>query len=263
MKFSIITCTRNSAANLKECIDSANSQIFSDIEHVFIDGNSTDNTPDLIRSLARRGVKLISEFPSGIYNALNTGIRNSEGEIIGILHSDDLFADNMVLQEINDKFLETSADVVYGDLLYVDKNDPGKIIRYWQSCSFNNNLMRKGWMPPHPTMFVRKEVYLRYGFFDPHYTIAADYDFILRVLQKRELKIEYLPNVITKMRMGGASNRSIKNLFIKSSEDYSIIKKNNIPFPLMVLMRKNLSKVSQFFSKRTRFSCSGKESLCY
>jgi glycosyltransferase len=107
-------------------------------------------------------------------------------------------------------------------------------------------------MPPHPTMFVRKEVYLRYGFFDPRYSIAADYDFIMRTLKQRELKIEYLPSVITKMRMGGASNRSIKNLFIKSSEDYSIIKKNNVPFPFIVLMRKNLGKVSQFFSKRTR-----------
>jgi glycosyltransferase len=247
MKFSIITCTRNSAATLKECIDSVNIQTFSDVGHVFVDGNSSDNTPEIINSLAERGVKVISELPSGIYNALNTGIKNSEGEIIGILHSDDVFAGKNVLSEVHKKFLETSADIVYGDLQYIDRNNPEKVIRYWRSCCFNNILIRKGWMPPHPTMFVRKEVYQRYGLFNPGYRIAADYDFILRVLQKRELKIEYLPGVITKMRMGGASNRNLKNLFIKSSEDFKILKKNNVSFPFIVLIRKNLGKVSQFF----------------
>lgn len=247
MKFSIITCTRNSALTVADCINSVNGQTKSELEHIFIDGTSEDNTPEIISSHARRPGKIFSENPAGIYNALNTGIKNSDGEIIGILHSDDVFADKMVLSEVNEIFLATSADIVYGDLQYVDRNNPRKIIRNWKSCRFESSMIRKGWMPPHPTMFIRKDVYLRYGCFNPGYRIAADYDFILRVLRQKELKVEYIPRVITKMRTGGASNRSLKNIIIKSAEDYTIIKKNKVPFPFFVLLRKNLGKISQFF----------------
>jgi glycosyltransferase len=245
---SLITATYNSRATIADTIRSVTSQTYSDIEHVIIDGSSTDDTLEIVRSTPNRISKIISEPDKGIYDALNKGIINSCGDIIGILHSDDLLASDIIIEEICRKFVQTTADIVYGDLIYVRNMNKDIIVRYWRSRPFDRSLLYKGWMPAHPTMFIRREVYMKYGQYDLQYNISSDYDLILRLMQIRDLKFEYLPIVITKMRMGGASNRSLGNIFLKSKEDYSIMKKNGFSNPLAILLRKNASKLGQFFS---------------
>jgi hypothetical protein len=164
------------------------------------------------------------------------------------VHSDDLLPDNHVISEIVNLFEQKNINGVYGDLEYVDRNNISKVKRYWKSCDFKSSLLKRGWMPAHPTLFLRKEVYDKHGSFDLLYKISADYDFMLRILQDRNLNFHYLPKVITKMRVGGASNRSFKNIILKSKEDYIIIKHNNVG-GIYTLFLKNCSKFTQFFSK--------------
>jgi glycosyltransferase involved in cell wall biosynthesis len=249
MQFSVITASFNSAKTIADCLTSIFNQTYPDIEHIVIDGGSSDNSMGKINSVPNRVTKLFSEEDNGIYDALNKGINNSGGDVIGILHSDDILASDKIIEEVNNKFLETSADIVYGDLDYVNQKDTNIVIRHWKSNPFDGSLIKKGWMPAHPAMFVRRNIFKKYGLYDLQYRISSDYDLMLRFMQNKDIKFVYLPIVITKMRMGGASNRSFKNIFLKSLEDYRIIKKNGLPYPFVVLLRKNISKLSQFFLK--------------
>ena len=246
MKISIITATYNSASNIAECIESLNSQTYTKFDHLIIDGVSKDNTLDIINSIPNRVKKIISEKDNGIYDALNKGLCQEIGDIIGFLHSDDLLASSETLAKIVDLFRKYGVDGVYGDLQYIQKNEPFKVIRHWKSRSFSPDLLNKGWMPPHPTLFLRKNVYEKHGGFNLKYRIAADYDFMIRVLKDETLRFSYLPETITKMRVGGASNRSLKNILQKSKEDLQIINQHRLG-GLPVLARKNLSKIGQFF----------------
>jgi glycosyltransferase len=189
---------------------------------------------------------MVSEKDYGIYDALNKGISAASGDIIGFVHSDDFLASSDIINDIVSMMKTESLDGVYGNLQYVDKINTKKIIRNWKSCHFKTGLLKNGWMPPHPTLFLKREVYQKYGLFDVSYRISADYDFMLRIFKDSELKFGYLPKVITKMRVGGASNRSIKNIIEKSKEDYRAIKSNNIG-DFLTLIRKNTSKLKQFF----------------
>ncbi|MGQ7871160.1 glycosyltransferase family 2 protein [Sunxiuqinia sp. sy24] len=247
MNFSIITATYNSYPAIQDCIDSIAQQTLKP-EHLIIDGQSKDETLTTMKNSSSVS-QYISEPDKGIYDALNKGLRLAQGEIIGLLHSDDLLADATTLEKINQAFEETGADVVYGDLVYVDKEDTSKVIRYWKSQAFQPALLNRGWMPAHPTVFAKREVYAKYGQFDLSFDIAADYDLMLRIFQDKTLKFAYLPAVITRMRVGGASNKSLKNIIHKSSEDYRAMKKNRLPFPLWTLACKNLSKIPQFLKR--------------
>lgn len=249
MKISIITSTYNSVSTIADCIASVCNQSYLNIEHIIIDGASQDATLEVISSLANRVNRIVSEKDTGIYSALNKGIELAEGDIIGLLHSDDVFSSDTVIEQVCDKFLEKDSDIVYGDLTYVSRENIQKPIRNWKSRPFDLSLLSKGWMPAHPTMFIKKEVYKKYGLFDLGYRISSDYDLMLRFLKQKDLKIEYLPVLITIMRTGGASNRSLGNIIRKSSEDYRIIKKHGLPNPLFVLAAKNLGKIGQFFKK--------------
>jgi glycosyltransferase involved in cell wall biosynthesis len=249
MKFSLITITLNSSDTVCHSVTSVYNQSYPDIEHIIIDGVSTDGTLEKIHSVPNRITRVISEPDCGIYDAINKGILNSTGDIIGLLHSDDEFGSATIIEEIAGRFAENSPDIIYGDLIYVSAEDNDRIIRYWKSRRFERNRIRKGWMPPHPTMFIRREVFMKYGLYDIKYRISSDYDIMLRLMQKAEIKFDYLPKVITKMRLGGVSNKTLKNLIQKSSEDYRIIRKNQIPGPILVLIRKNLGKLNQFYSK--------------
>lgn len=248
MKISIITATYNSSANIESALESISGQDFSNIELLIIDGCSKDDTLSKIRRSFKGKVKIISEKDKGIYDALNKGVILSSGNIIGFLHSDDLFASKDILSKIESVFQTENVDGVYGDLQYVDKEVTSKVIRYWKSQFFQPDLLKKGWMPAHPTLFLRKEVYKKHGLFNLDYKIAADYDLMLRIFSDATLKFKYLPQVITKMRVGGASNRSLKNIKIKSKEDLKAIKSNNLKNPYRVLFRKNISKISQFIN---------------
>jgi len=248
MKISIITAVYNNKNYIAECIGSVLSQNYSEIEHIVIDGGSTDGTKEILENYNSKIAHCISGPDNGMYDAINKGISISTGDIIGVLHSDDVFANNNVLAGVANIFKKTNADGVYGDLLYVDRTNISKIVRYWKSSLFLPGSLKKGWMPPHPTLFLKKDVVKKTGYYNTNYKIAADYDFMLRALTIPGLRYEYFPMVITHMRTGGASNRSIKNIIRKSWEDYLILRRNKIGgFSTLIL--KNFLKFGQFFNR--------------
>lgn len=251
IKVSIITATYNSEKTIQSCVESIFKQEYKNIENIFIDGGSTDNTVEIIKDLInldkRTNWQIISEPDEGIYDALNKGLKLATGEIIGFVHSDDFLANKSIISNIVEEFTnDRMTDGIYGNLHYIDKFNEQRIVRTWKSCDFNAKLIRKGWMPAHPTLFLRKQVYMKYGYFNLSFKISADYDFILRIFNNNKLNVKYLPKVITKMRIGGASNISLRNIVTKSIEDYIALKKNGLKFPFLVLVQKNISKISQF-----------------
>ena len=246
MKLSIITAVYNSKDTIEDCLKSVASQTYTDIEHIIVDGASTDGSLEIIQSvLGGKNFKLISEPDSGTFDALNRGIKLVTGDVIGLLHSDDVYYNENVLAKVAKVFEDKNVDSVYGDLIYVDKKSTTKVFRYWKAGEFNENKLRKGWMPPHPAFFVRKEIFDKYGLYDTTLKIASDYDLILRFLGKHKITTAYLPDVLVKMRWGGKSNKSLRNIIQKSSEDYRALKKNNFPNALWILFLKNISKLPQ------------------
>jgi len=253
MKISLITAIYNNRENIHSCINSVLSQSFKDIEYIIIDGGSNDGSIELIRENELQITKdlqkfiFVSEPDSGIYDAINKGINLASGEIIGLLHSDDVFYNEFVIEKIVNVFNNRNVDSVYGDLEYVSKEDLNKVFRYWKAGEFKYKILKQGWMPPHPTFFIKKKIYDEFGSFNHLFSIAADYELIMRFLYKNKISIAYLPEVMVKMRVGGASNKSIKNIFRKSFEDYQSLKINGINTPLITLFLKNIRKLPQFF----------------
>ena len=250
MKFSVITAVLNNREIIEDCIQSVINQTYKNRESIIVDGGSADGTVDVIKKYGDRITKWVSEPDRGLYDALNKGIRIANGDIIGFLHADDVYENNEVIEKVADVFIKYNVDSCYGDLLYVDKNNTNKIIRYWKSQPYRNGLFRKGWMPPHPTFFVKKEVYEKYGYFNTDFKIASDYELMLRFLHKYKISSYYIPEVLIKMRLGGASNRSLKNLITKTTEDYRAWKVNNLKKSFYTIPFKNLSKIPQFFLRK-------------
>ena len=247
MRVTLITATYNSGASIKTCLDSVVSQDYDVFEYLIIDGKSSDETLSIVEDFQQKYpfIKLISEKDEGIYDALNKGVLLATGDVIGFVHSDDLLASKTVISEIVATLKNEKLDGVYGDLEYVSKEDTSKVVRFWKSRSFNSKLLSMGWMPAHPTLFLKKEVYEKHGFFNLRYKISADYDFMLRILKDDSLKFGYLPKVITKMRVG-SSNLSINNIINKTKEDYRAIRSNQIGGWFSILI-KNTSKIKQLF----------------
>lgn len=245
MKVSIITATYNSAATIKDTILSLEKQSYPDIEYIIIDGKSYDDTLKIIKEFSSRVSVILSEPDKGIYDALNKGIKTATGDVIGFLHSDDLLAYPQAISDVVEKFQRFNCDAVYADLEYVSKNDLTSVVRKWESGNYSVNKVKYGWMPPHPSFYMKREKYLEWGGFDLNYKISADYDSLIRYLWKYRASVCYLPKVLTIMRVGGESNRSLKNIIKKSSEDIAILKKNGFFWPV-VLLCKNLSKLPQF-----------------
>ena len=247
MKISIITATFNSGKFIESCIKSILKQNYKKFEIIIIDGLSTDSTIKKIKKLLDKhnNIKFFSEKDLGIYHALNKGIEKANGDIIGFVHSDDLLYNKNVLSNIIDVFKNSNIDGVYGDLKYVEKQNTNKVIRYWKSKDFKPNLINKGWTPPHPTLYLRKKVYEKHGLFDLNYKISSDYDFMTKIFMDNTFNFKYIPKVITKMRVGGISNKNIKNVLIKSLEDYKVIYRNGSG-GIITLLRKNTSKIKQF-----------------
>ena len=208
MKISIITITFNSAKTLQRALDSVQSQSYGNIEHVIVDGASTDGTRAMIEAYAAKNpnVRWISEKDDGIYNAINKGIRMATGDIIGFLHSDDIFNSSDSIEQIAAAFETGDVDVVYGDLQYCRA---GKVVRKWNSNSFNPRSLKYGWMPPHPTVYVRREVYEQVGPYDEWFRISADYDMMLRIF-KSNYTTHYIPSILVSMETGGASNKDTR-----------------------------------------------------
>lgn len=248
MKVSLITATYNSESTLIDTLASLKNQDYNDIEYIVIDGASKDKTLDLIRENYDGVVKIVSEPDKGIYDALNKGIKIASGDIIGFLHSDDVLANNHVISEVVNRFRIDNCDAVYGDLEYVSRSDLTKKIRVWKSGAFKNYKLHLGWMPPHPSFYMKKNLYAEFGGFSLQYKISADYESLLRYIQSQRLIISYIPEVLTKMRVGGISNRSFSSMIKKSLEDINVMKKHRIFWPLAILC-KNLSKIPQFIRK--------------
>jgi glycosyltransferase involved in cell wall biosynthesis len=247
MKVSIITVTYNSAETVEDTIKSVVNQDYKDIEYIIIDGLSKDKTLEIVYQYKERIAKVISEKDLGIYDAIGKGIKNATGDIIVALNSDDMYASNDAISKVVELFKSSHADAVYGDLNYVDRFDTSKVIRKWKSGAYKKGHFLKGWMPPHPTFFVRNYCYQKYGSFNLSLKSAADYELMLRFIHKHEIKVAYLPKLIVNMRAGGQSNVSFKNRFKANREDRKAWEMNGLKPGLFTLIRKPLSKIKQYF----------------
>lgn len=230
-------------------MESVLNQTYKYIEYIIVDGGSKDNSTDLIKEKASKHpqIKWVSAPDKGIYDALNKGLAMATGEVVGFVHADDMLANTRIISQIAAAFKTTHCDGVYGDLHYVTYSNPKQVVRNWKSEPFKPQLLKRGWMPAHPTLYLKTELYRQYGNFDISYSIAADYEFVMRIFKQTNLRFHYLPKTIVKMRIGGVSNRSLKNVMKKSKEDYRALKHHHLPLPWLILFWKNASKVPQFF----------------
>lgn len=247
-KISVVTATYNSAKTIREAVLSVSAQTAPAFEHIIIDGNSTDSTLDVIRSCNVEGLDISSEPDSGIYDALNKGIIKASGDLIMLLHSDDFLPSKYLFEKIQNLWAEKDFDILYSDLSYVSSKNKLHVIRHWRAGEFNSQDLSLGWMPPHPTMFIKKEIYDNYGLFDTTYRISADYEFILRILSLGSIVCYYSSEVGYIMRMGGESNRNFRNLLEKTKEDYRAAS-NYFPAPILTIIFKNVRKIKQFWSR--------------
>lgn len=249
MKISIITITYNSAETVEETIQSVLSQDYPDIEYIIVDGKSKDNTIQIIEKYNDKISKVVSEKDNGLYDALNKGIRLCTGDVIGMLHSDDVYYNSEVLSKVAAAFKQhPEAGAVYGDLIFVERFNLNSIKRVWRSGLYKEGSFAKGWMPPHPTFFVRKSVYDKYGVFNTDLKLAADYELMLRLIHVKKVKPVYLPIMIVKMRMGGVSNFSVALKWKAHLEDRKAWALNGMQ-PSLQLLRKPLSKLFQYFQR--------------
>ncbi len=248
MKISIITTTFNSATYLEDCIKSVLKQDYKDIEYIIIDGKSTDDTIKIANQYKSEINILISEPDNGIYDALNKGVALATGEVIGIMHSDDFFADETILNKVSTLFKQTNTDVLYGNLDYVNRGNPKKIIRKWRSKKYKENLFSWGWMPAHPTFYAKRDLFVKFGNYNLQYKSAADYDLMLRFVHKHKCKTAFLPVTMVKMRVGGVSNKSFYNRLNANREDKKAMKINGIKYPIFAIFLKPLRKITQYFT---------------
>ena len=243
---SVVTAVYNREASIAEAIESVAAQDYPAVEHVIQDGESKDGTLAEIARVAARHVSLQSLRDGGIYDGINKGLARTTGAIVGLMHSDDLFAAPDVLSLVVEAMADPAVDGVYGDLQYVAAGDTSKVVRHWRSGLYHPDLLRRGWMPPHPTLYLRRAVFDRWGTYDTSFSIAADYDAMLRYLVRGNIRLAYVPRVFVKMRVGGASNASLAKILQKSREDYRAIRANGVG-GMGTLALKNLSKIPQFF----------------
>ena len=250
MRISIITVVRNCRDTIAGCIESVLAQTYKNVEYIVIDGASTDGTLEIIRQYQDRITKIISEKDAGPYDAMNKGLKCATGDVVGFLHADDLYASPDVIEDVVKKIVEFGTDSLYCDLVYVNRKQTDRIVRYWRSGEFKKNSFRQGWMPPHPTFFVKRSICETSGGFDTAFRIAADYELLLRLLYREKISTIYLPKVLVRMRWGGLSNRSLSNVLTKSLEDYRACRRYGLGIGTLVL--KNVSKIAQFIKLRSQ-----------
>jgi len=249
MKISIITPTFNSSKTIIDTLNSINKQSYNNIEHIIIDGNSTDDTVNLCKIHSPKSI-IISEKDSGIYDAMNKGIKKSTGQIVVILNSDDFFINEKLIETIVESFLtDNNIQIIYGNLIYVSANNTSISIREWISKSYYDNFFEDSNVPPHPTLFLRKEVYDLVGNFNLDYKLAADYEFMFRLFKLNNLKSLYINTFFVKMRTGGATSKNIKNVLIQNIEIYKCWKSFGFKFPYFFFINKLLNRTSQYFFK--------------
>ena len=247
MKISVITVCRNAAHTIGDTLESVATQGYADVEHIVVDGGSNDGTLDIIRARGARVAQLISEPDRGIYDAMNKGIALATGDIVGTLNADDVYRDDTVLSQVAEVFSDPTVDACFADLLYVRQDDPSSIVRYWKSSEYRDGLFERGWMPAHPTFFVRRRVYEQFGGFDLDYPRQADFELTMRFLALHKIKSVYVPRIWVSMRMGGVSNNSWMGVLKGNLEAYRACEKNGLNVGVTFIPRKILSRLPQFF----------------
>jgi glycosyltransferase involved in cell wall biosynthesis len=245
MTISIITATYNSSATVRDTLSSIASQQYPHIEHIIVDGVSNDHTLDIVNEFPHVA-KVISEKDNGIYDAMNKGVKLATGDVIGILNSDDFYTNSTILSKVAAAFSDPAVEAVYGDLQYVKFTDVQAVTRTWKSGVFQQKHLYYGWMPPHPTFFVRRHIYEKCGLFNTILRSAADYELMLRVLLKYNATVHYIPEVLVKMRAGGMSNATLKNRFRANKEDAMAWKLNGLKPYFFTTWLKPLRKILQF-----------------
>ena len=250
MKISIITATYNSEKTLKDTLDSVLKQTYKDYEHIIVDGMSKDNTMQIVKEYEEKydgKLKCISEKDTGLYDAMNKGIKMATGDIIGILNSDDMYANEKVLEDIANKFKESNCDGTYANLKFMDEETMSKPQRIWKSPK---GKIKNGWHPAHPTLYLKKEVYDKIGLFNLKYRIAADYDFMLRVMLDKNIKLEYIDKYLVYMRVGGTSTDGLKGYRKNLKEANLVLKDNNIKHPYIVNMKRIIKTINQMIKSK-------------
>ena len=250
MKVSIITVVKNNVSTIKHAIESVLGQTYNNIEYIVIDGGSTDGTYDIVEKYNNKIKKFISEMDNGLYDAMNKGLNHASGDIVGILNSDDVYFNKHVIEDVVKTFKEKKLDSLFGDLFYVEKNNIDKVVRYWKSSEFKLGSFAKGWHPQHPSFFVKNEIYKKYGVFDTSMEVSADFDLMLRFLERHKISTAYLPKVLVKMRIGGESNKSIRNIITSNRSILRAFDKNRIKVnKLAYIFYRLVPKIFQMIKK--------------
>lgn len=248
MKISIITVVRNNKKTIKNAIESVLGQTYKDIEYIVIDGASTDGTVEVVKSYGDKISKFVSESDNGLYDAMNKGIALASGDVVGILNSDDFYIDNGVIERVVKEFEKSQASSVFADLVYVKSDNLNKVVRYYDSSYFTPQRFAYGWMPAHPTFFVRRCVYEKYGLFRTDLKIAADFDILARFLYTHKISYSYMKEVLVKMRLGGVST-SLSSIWINNIEQLRICRQNSIDTNIFKIISKYPSKLMGFVKK--------------
>ncbi|MEZ5039054.1 MAG: glycosyltransferase family 2 protein [Saprospiraceae bacterium] len=251
MKVTLITVAYNSAKTIRKTLESIASQDYPHIEHIVIDGASKDNTVDIVKEF-QHVHRLISEPDKGMWDGLNKGLAIAEGDIIGMLNSDDVYADHTIISQVVAAFKKYQVDTVYGDIQFVSTKDPEKVVRYYSSKKFHPGKFRYGYMPAHPSFFVKRTVYEKYGYFKPDYKIAADYDLMIRFLKIHQVSYKYLDLMMVNMLIGGMSNDSLKSIYILNKEIVRTCRENGIYTNLFILSLKYFRKVFELINPAKR-----------
>lgn len=247
MRISVITIVYNNDTFISKAIDSVLYQDYPDLEYIVVDGQSVDNTIPIINSYGNQIDTFISEKDNGLYDAINKGIELATGDVIGLLHSDDLYASSKVISTVANTFAQKNVDSVYGNLIYIDRRNPNKIVRKWISGTYERQKFLFGWMPPHPTFFVRRDFFQQYGSYDLSFGSAADYELMLRFLFKYGISTAYIPDILVKMRVGGKSNATFINRFKANNQDYRAWLENDLNPRFYTRFLKPLQKLPQYF----------------
>lgn len=249
IKISIVTVCFNSQATIEDTIRSVLGQTHPSVEHIIVDGKSSDATMDIVNRYREKLGKVISEPDLGAYDAMNKGIALASGDVVGILNADDVYATPEALSSVASAFEKPGIEACYADLVYVDRHDMSKIVRYWQSTEFRPGLFRTGWMPAHPTFFVRRKVYERLGTFDLEFSLQSDFELTMRFLEVHRIQSAYMPRILVKMRTGGMSNNRYMNVVKGNLEAYRACRKHGLDVGPGFILRKIFSRLPQFFAK--------------
>jgi glycosyltransferase involved in cell wall biosynthesis len=253
MKISVVTVVYNNVGQIEDTIKSVLSQTYSDVEYLIIDGGSDDGTIDIIKNYEKKLAYWVTEPDEGIYDAMNKGAKHAEGNVIGFLNSDDIYVNEHILGKVAEIFKEKKVDACFGDLLYFSHKRFQEVNRYWVTGQYKRGAFRRGWVPPHPTFFVRKSILEKWGYFNLDFSISADFELILRLMERYNIQTKYIPEMLVKMRWGGNSTRNFKGVLKGNIEKYRAFKENKITVTPMYFLLNFLYKCKQLrWSKRKK-----------